>query len=314
MPEESNQNQQTVNAPDCNTWPGFLFSLITTKQGWLGIIVVTLIVTVICTAAALIVTKVIRTEDKIDTITGVGTISIKRGSTQNAVFLLSPNGEDENTPWVRTGIKVKKDDVITMTASGRVNTSIKRVVAETIKPEVEERTWVSPNGLDRSLDYIYFPSYKYNMILPDQKIAGGAHYGFGMLLAAVKDFNGKGIIEEKNIHPFIQNEIKFVAENDGELVLTVNDIWLSDDMENIYAPPFNKDNSKHYLQLAEFEAAFKGEDFKSWSEDTKTKKAKEQHQRRLKGWNSIVSRNNWNIWYDDNIGSFSVSITVNEKN
>ncbi len=62
-------------------------------------------------------------------------------------------------------------------------------------------------------------------------------------------------------------------------------------MENIYAPPFNKDNFKHYLQLAEFEAAFKGEDFKSWSEDTKTQKAKEQHQRRLKSWDSIIGHN-----------------------
>jgi hypothetical protein len=294
--------------PDPTTFPELLWRLIATPRGWFGIIGVIILLG----GAMWLAIRIIPLEETKIT-TSSGTITLKKGSRKDTLFLLSPNGGDEDTPWVGTGIEVKKDDKIKITASGRVNTSIKRVVAETIKPEVEERTWVSPSGLDRSLDYIYFPSYKYNRILPDQKIAGGAHYGFGMLLAAVQDSAGQ--IKTENIKPFVKNLdfIEFTAENDGELVLTVNDIWLSDDMEDIYAPPFNKDNFKHYLQLAEFEAAFKGEDFKSWSEDTKTQKAEEQHQRRLKSWDSIVSNHNWNIWYDDNIGSFSVSISVNEK-
>jgi hypothetical protein len=302
MPEESNPKHQ----PDPNIWSGFLTLLITTPAGWLGITIVAATVT----AAVLIAIQVINPE-KIEISTGSGTITLKRGNTQNTLFLLSPNGEDENTPWVGTGIEVKKGDKIKITASGRVNTSIKRVVAETIRPEVDERTWASPSGINRSDNTTYFPTLDQFKLLPDKN---GAYYGFGMLLAGVRDSTG----QTNDIAPFKplskdDNFIKFNAKNDGELVLTVNDIWLSGDTKDAYTPQFNKDNFHHYLQLAEFEAAFKGEDFKSWSEETKRKKAEEQYQRRLKGWDSIISKNNWNIWYDDNVGSFSVSIAVNEK-
>jgi hypothetical protein len=296
------------NTSSPTSFPELLWRLITTPPGWIGLVVVTGFLSLgIVTAIRIIPSEEIRIS------TGSGTIALKRGSTQNAVFLLNPNGEDENTPWVGTGIEVKKGDKIKITASGRVNTSIKRVVAETLRPEVDERTWASPRGINLSDNTTYFPSLDRFRLLPDKD---GAYYGFGTLLATVRD--SKGQTNNNNIVPFkpsIPNDnfIEFKAKNDGELVLTVNDIWLSGDTKDAYTPPFNKDNFKHYLQLAEFEAAFKGEDFKFWSEETKRKKAKEQYQKRLKGWDSIVSKNNWNIWYDDNIGSFSVSIAVNEK-
>jgi hypothetical protein len=65
--------------------------------------------------------------------------------------------------------------------------------------------------------------------------------------------------------------------------------------------------------LAQYDAAFKDEDFNSWSKETERQKADEQYQKRLKGWDTIVHNDNWNIWYDDNFGAFSVSITVNSK-
>jgi hypothetical protein len=302
----SNQNQHSLDETNGSTLWDFLRFLITNKQGQRVITGMAAIL-----AIAVLGTIYFMRPEEIEISTGSGTISIKRGNTQNALFLLSPNGGDENTPWVGTGIEVKKGDVIKITASGRVNTSIKRVVAETIRPEVDERTWVGPSGLDRSDNKTYFSSLDQFKTLPDKN---GAYYGFGMLLAGVRD--SKGQIKTGNIVPFVKNRefIEFTAENDGELVLTVNDIWLSGNRKYAYIPPIsNKDNFQHYLQLAEFEAAFKGEDFKSWSEETKRKKAEEQYQRRLKGWDSIINKSNWNIWYDDNIGSFSVSIAVNEK-
>ena len=47
------------NTPDCNTLWGFLFLLITTKQGWLGITGIVAIVT----AAVLIAIQVMRPDD-----------------------------------------------------------------------------------------------------------------------------------------------------------------------------------------------------------------------------------------------------------
>jgi hypothetical protein len=305
MPEESNQNQQSVNAPD--TWSAFLFLLITTKQGWLGITGVAAVVT----AAMLIAMQFIRPEkiivpETIDISTTVGSISIKKGNTQNALFLLSPNGGDANTPWVETGIEVKKGDVIKITASGRVHTSITRLVAATRTPEVDEQSWTSPEGLKLTDNPNFPPAFDKQKLLPDKN---GAFYGFGMLLAAVRD--SKQQVKEDDIEPIGENgELK--ANIDGKLVLTVNDIWLDKEDKDTYALPFNE-NFKYYQQLAHYQAAFKGEDFDSWSKETERKKAEEQYQKRFKSWGAIDDNDNWNVWYDNNIGAFSVSITVNEK-
>jgi hypothetical protein len=316
MPEKSDENQESFTVPE--TWSGFLFLLITTKQGWLGITGVAAIVT----AAMLIAMQFIRPEkiivpEKIDISTAVGSISIKNGNTQNAFFLLSPSGGD-GTPWVKTGITVKKGDVIKITASGRVNTAIKRVVAQTVRPEIEETTWADPSGLEREKNPEYPPQLEQSKVLPG--------YEFGMLLAAVavpravkdpqevQDSSEK--VEIDHIAPFVQDKdgesIEFTAKNDGELVLTVNDLWLSPTKEDTYAPPF-EDNRNYYLNVANLDAALRDEDFKSWSEKTKRQKAEEQYQKRVQSWEDIVAENKWNIWYEDNVGSFSVSIAVNPK-
>ena len=164
---------------------------------------------------------------------------------------------------------------------------------------------------NRSQNRTYFKANEQSKILPDQ---GNTYYGFGMLLAAIKD--SRDSVQQEDIIPFTNsnsnNHIEFTAKYDGQLVLTVNDIWLNGDMKDTYVPPFNGDNIQHYIQLAKYEAAFK-EDFNSWSEEEEMQKAKEQYDRRLQGWKIIKDTSNWNIWYDDNIGAFSVSITVNPE-
>jgi hypothetical protein len=290
-----------------DSFPDLIWRLITTPLGWIGIVGVTSFLSVAMWAAIRIIPP---EETKITT--SSGTITLKKGSREDTLFLLSPNGGDQSTPWVETGIKIKKDDKIKITASGRVNTAIKRVVAQTLRPEVDEPIWASPSGIKpQKINTTYFPSLDQMKLLLDKN---GAYYGFGMLLATVKD--SKAQIKTENIVPFVENPefIEFTAKNDGELMLTVNDIWLSDDMKDDYVIPFNDNSFNHYLQLAEYEAAIQGDDFTSWSDETKRKKAEEQCRRRENSWDSIVNNNKWNIWYADNIGSFSVSITVNEKN
>jgi hypothetical protein len=304
---------------DPNKWSGFLYLLITHPRGWLGMTVVA----AIAISAALTAITVINPE-QIEILTNSGSIALRRGSTQDAIISLSPNGGNEEKPWVRTGIEVKKGDKIKITASGRVNTSIRRIVAKTQRTEIGEQIWASPTGIDSKVIEPYFSFLDQYKLLPkkDKK-----DIGFGTLLATV----GYGDItkqpeniEPEDIEPFVprslnDNFMEFSAKSDGELELTVNDIWLSEDKKNAYVPPVDKnisDDGKkvfYYLQLAELEAAVRGEDFKSWSEETKRKKKEEQHQRRNKGWDSIKKNKDWNIWYNENIGAFSVSITVNEK-
>ena len=306
------QDNQSSQPPDeqrddgkkFNNLYEFLHFLIADKQG------IRFLLSVLGVALSLAIAGIyfLRPE-KIEITTGLGKVTIKNGDTQNTVFLLSPNGGDENDPWVKTGIEIKEGDVIKITASGRVNTALKRIVAQTIVPGIDEPTWVGPSGLSRSQNRIYFKANDQSKVLPDKD---NTYYGFGMLLAAVKD--SKDVVQQEDIIPFIKNSnyIKFTAKYDGKLVLTVNDIWLDGGMKDTYVPPFIEDNIQHYLQLAKYEAAFK-EDFNSWSEEEELEKAQEQYQRRLKGWETIKESSNWNIWYDDNIGAFSVSITVNPE-
>jgi hypothetical protein len=56
--------------------------------------------------------------------TELGTFSIKSGNTQNAIFLLNPAGE-KGSPWVATGIKVRKGDKLKISATGKIHLALK---------------------------------------------------------------------------------------------------------------------------------------------------------------------------------------------
>lgn len=94
-------------------------------------------------------------------------------------------------------------------------------------------------------------------------------------------------------------------------MLTVNDIWLGPDKKHVYVPDL-EENIEYHEQLAAAEATLK-DDPTSWSPDKKRQKAEEQCVKREEGWESVEATKNWNIWYDDNIDSFSVAITVESK-
>jgi hypothetical protein len=307
---DPDDSKKLGNTPDGNSLWWFLLLLIDEPKRWKGIAILTGIVTAIVAIPVLTAIYVMRPE-RIEIPIGYGTIILKRGNTQNALFLLSSNGRNEDTPWVETGIAVKKGDLVKITANGRIHTSIKKLIAHTQTLEIDERSWVSPKGSESKQDLSLLSKTNKRKLLPDKD---GAYYGYGMLLAAIKPSTGQ--IKTENIAPFDKDReyIEFTANTNGELVLTVNDIWLNKEDKDIYAPPLNKEeNFKYYRQIAYSEAALKGENVNYWSKETERKKIEEQHQKRLKKWELIVANNNWNVWYDDNLGAFSVSITVNPE-
>ncbi|QKQ74781.1 hypothetical protein [Nostoc sp. TCL240-02] len=284
--------QNQVAAPIFTNWLEVLSFLLRTKHGLLLISILIIVVGAIV-SFSLYITR----PDQIEITTKAGNITLKRGNKQDAILLLNPVG-GKNTPWVSTGIMVKANDKVTITASGRVNTSLKRVVKAAQTDEKLESPWVSPEGSDPDED---LPRDRIkSTVMPS---ANGAYYGYGMLIAAIKD-STKQI---KNIENIGENK-EFTIKTDGELVLTVNDIWLSSDMKDVYAPPFNDDNFRYYLSLA----ALKSEDSNSWSEKMKREKAHQEYQNRLRAWNYIADNKNCNVWYNDNIGAFSVSVSGNK--
>ena len=210
--------------------------------------------------------------------TSHGSITLVRGNKKETIFLLNPNGDGNDSPWVRTGIQLKKGNEIKITASGRVNTAMKRVVAQTVRPEIEKQIWVDPRGQqqlsdDESKRLRNLDKYKLysiselsqnkedeNLCEADEETNKKTNDGFGLLLAAVMD--SSEVVEMESIKPFPQdprNEtLSFTAEQNGELVLTVNDIWLSPEAKNGYIAPW-KYNIEYYLQTAKFDAALRDE-------------------------------------------------------
>ena len=310
----NDSNKKEAKTFNPSTFPELLWLLIATKQGCFGILATSLmLVAAICGTTWLLVTKIIPPENKIEIQTPVASFTITNGDISKTFLSLSPTGGDEDTAWVKTGIKIKKGDDVEIAASGRVNTAMRTIVAQATRPGFDNPTWVGPNGLSgsnkprQSVDSDFYDDKK---LKPDDD----THYGFGMLLTAVKTPTED--VKPESIYPFPQEEnvpLEFTAEKDGELVLTVNDIWLGSKKKHVYAPEFKgQRNIEHYEQLAAAEATFK-DDPTSWSPDKKRRKAKEQYRKRDESWKSVEANKNWNVWYDDNIGSFSVAVIVESK-
>jgi hypothetical protein len=236
--------------------------------------------------------------------TELGTLSIKSGNTQNAIFLLNPTGE-KGTPWVATGIKVKKGDKLKISATGKIHLALKSLNFSILFPH-EYRfirkgpgwEWIDPGGLPEEYSAQIPPTRDEFKILKDQK--------YGKLLLSIRN-DEERILEPRAIG-IKQDEMSI--NHDGEIMLTVNDIWLNDKAKEAYVPP--KSNSDYYLREARQYATMNGEDFSKWSPTIALQKQQEQYVKREKDWNVIKEDNKWNAWYEDNIGSFSVSITVNK--
>jgi hypothetical protein len=303
MTETDPPTKQSSEKNPFKSWLDILTFLLKEKEGRFLTIFLIVVLGVVMGAVALIA-------NRIEIVTGVGTIIVKNGNKQNSVFLLSPTG-GYKTPWVNTEIKVKKGDKIKITASGRVHTSLKRLVAEAQHHETVDPAylpWVGPEGFQQEqedkLQSIYPPPRRPYKLLPDKN---GAYYGYGMLLAGAR--NSKKEMIQQDIEP-IGIDREFQAKNDSELELTVNDIWLDENMVDIYVLPI-KNNYEYYKSEAHYCATLIGEDYSNWSKEIEKKKVIEQYEKRKRSWQAIVKNRAWGLWYEDNTGSFSVSITVN---
>ena len=211
-------------------WFEFVHYLITTRHGLklIGFLIVVFAV------ALLIIIQV--TRPNIEITTNAGTIAIKTGSTQNAVLMLSAAGED-NSPWVGTGITVKKDNQVKIEASGRVHTAMAKLIVIAQTDRKIEPSWVGPEGSTLDEEEEWDSQRDKYKLMPD---VGGAHYGYGMLVATVRD--SKGQVPKDNNYEPVRKKSEFTAKTDGELVLALNDLLLSGDARDIYALPFNDKN------------------------------------------------------------------------
>jgi hypothetical protein len=304
-------------SPFPTTWVGMLHFILTTRQGFVGAASL-LVIAAIGAASAIGIMK----PDRIEVATQAGTLVFKNGSRQDAMVLVTPCG-GENDPWIDTGIFVKKGDKIKFSASGRIHTSLKRLVNSAQEDAMLEIPWTGPDGVEDEKGKIKTFRSKFRLLPgPDEK----QPYPAGLLIGGTRDNNARNVIKPywrigsgNNLQGQPQ---EFIAESSGQLVLTVNDIWLKDMPMDSYVEPLDandpdgtlrptekaKYNWEYWQNKAEEALAKRGNKMPT-SEELK-KEAISLYQARIDKWKEVRDKNPL-IWYKDNTGAFSVSITVN---
>jgi hypothetical protein len=319
LPTPNLPQLQVPTAPSQSptTWAGIIHFILTTRRGFIGAAAL-LIIAVIGAALTISTMK----PDRIEVTTQAGTIVFKNGSRQDAMVLLTPCG-GESDPWIDTGIFVKKGDKIKFSASGRIHTSLKRLVRSAQEDTMLEIPWTGPDGVEDEKGKIKTFRSKFRLLPgPDEK----QPYPAGLLIGSTRDNNERNVIKPywrigsgKNLEGQPQ---EFIAQSSGQLVLTVNDIWLKDQPMDAYVEPLDasdpdgtlrptekpKYNWEYWREKAEEALVKRGN--KTPTDEELKKEAIRLHQARINQWKEIRDKNPL-IWYKDNTGAFSVSITVN---
>ena len=304
-------------SPLPTTWVGILHFILATRQGFIG---AASLLAIAAIGAALTISTM--RPDRIEVATQAGTIVFKSGSRQDAMVLVTPCG-GESDPWIDTGIFVKKGDKIKFSASGRIHTSLKRFVKAAQEDTPLEIPWTGPDGVEDEKGKIktFRPKFR---LLPgsDDK----QPYPAGLLIGSTRDNNERNVIKPywrigsgTNLEGKPQ---EFIAQSSGQLVLTVNDIWLKDMPKEAYVEPLDvndPDGTLHPTEKANYnwdywqdkarEALDKLGNKTPTGEELK-KEAIRLYLLRIDKWKEIRDKNPL-IWYKDNTGAFSVSITVN---
>lgn len=185
-----------------------------------------------------------------------------------------------NQLWVDTGIILNADEEAHITATGSVNLSIHRTIEAAIKDKKTRLSWVGPDGGEQE------PKFAIDNLRLPLRLMEKA--GYGCLLGYIKPV-AEPMPDKDNPKPSgifkIGKNLEHISGS-GSICLTVNDIVLKDDeaSKRIYIADPSIINEAYDDQ-----------------ETVKTLTDK---------WNKIIEQKYFDIWYDDNAGSFLVQISI----
>jgi|GEM_PF-1183643 len=220
---------------------------------------------------------------------GDSTLTFSTHNNRNTVQALLPS----SVVWLDTKIDMEPNTAINTKADGRVHLAIHYVVNSAQSDSIVKYPWSDPDGQGSTLD-------TQELVLGDtlrdgQKLCPSAKYA--QLLAYV----GPEKLDKNN--PWPKDEKIQVLGKEGVLVnesdkkqrvwLAINDIILDNSEISKRAYLLNEDVCK----LA------KRYNFKSACDTQALIESKKQ-------WNAIKKKKNWNIWYDDNMGTYIVEFDI----
>jgi hypothetical protein len=181
--------------------------------------------------------------------------------------------------WTNTGIKLKPNSIIEFTASGKVNLAAHRLIEAAYDKKMPPFNWLSPKGEE-------FKNKRARDVYRRNFLVNPSAY-LGVIIAYLqKDGEPDPSIQNqrpKNLETIYEHTVIESPGYESTLWLIVNDVLLDpsrvDESKNAFFGPLDDLNSKE-------------------------KKEKEST------WNYIISKDYWDVWYDDNIGNYLIQLKI----
>lgn len=215
-----------------------------------------------------------------------------------------------NEVWMDTKLDIPPNSLVRISASGSVTLSLSRAIDIANDPqEFDPRRYnntVRPNGLGINEDSV--SNRPADLIRAHLRIAPKSPVG--ALLATVQPDRQSLIAnpKPKEIYSLDSGNLitTFTSKSGGRLFLTVNDLIGTADL-----------NDKTYWVLARDEVGTllnRGQQFEkirdSYGQDANVREIAEKLSKR---WDSMVSRNYFNIFIEDNGGGYMVSVSISSE-
>ena len=282
------------------------------------------------------------------TITEANSVKIEfQGKTTSVLSVGAPGGE--NGPWVDSGITVKAGQKVHIRSSGRVCIAAHRLAERLLDHRVPPQPWVGPDGLSADYPWAYevrdVDTYRKRSLL-----APAAN--FGQLLAQISGQSAEVRPTNPDAIIVVGKEKILEIKQNGRLYLTVNEIWLSPELEGTWVVPI-KDCPNYYRERLRADVkswvrrrgpVTQASSLRQWwqagsnsglptaedlrattdeqeveiclerilHDDVRTQQEYIRIQETLRSeWRDHIVRNRyWNVWYDDNAGSFAVTVEI----
>lgn len=234
------------------------------------------------------------------------TIVFQEQGAISGVLYIPAQGASAETPWIDTKLTVKKNDIINISASGKVHTDIYKLVADAKADTSLGEPWSTPAGV--SSTGAATPSCDFLWVAPGAPI--------GALIGAIQS-------ESKEIPEpfFVGMSSKVRADKSETLLLIVNDGWLKPGSRKRYAHVHGCDSigelkgdslvSMHTnIKMDWLWLGASKDDIDKLTVPMLDAEAKQIIERRFHHFTDVVESKDFDSWYRDNVGGYVVAIEL----
>jgi hypothetical protein len=173
-----------------------------------------------------------------------------------------------SVPWANTSFHLRGGDRLTFRASGTVNTAFHHLIHSAETDSMPSEPWIGPDGIPNDKLHLKQDIYRERYRVMPTSNYGALIGGIGTATAPPSRIEDMFLIGS-------ENEITVPPNKSGYLWLIVNEVMLTPDHPDAYEVP-KESSEKGYAVPRKFQ--------------------------------DLKAESYWNVWYDDNIGDFFVTV------